>query len=227
MKTTIKVLLFAAIAVLSYFCIMSILTPIKFGEEKNKREKEVIQSLIDLRAAEIEFKDQKGTYTIGVDTLVDFLKTHKKKVVLKEGVLTDLQLEAGLTEGKAASIVRKGNKKEIEANGLVGFRRDTTYQNLIVALYGDRFTPETIDKLQYIPYSDSVKFEIEINNNYLSANNVWVPLCEIRASYKAFLYEVNHQETLNLIDLQKKMVKFPGLKVGSVIEPNNFAGNWE
>jgi hypothetical protein len=38
---------------------------------------------------------------------------------------------------------------------------------------------------------------------------------------------VNRQETLNLIDLQEKLEKYAGLKVGAVNEPNNFAGNWE
>ena len=32
---------------------------------------------------------------------------------------------------------------------------------------------------------------------------------------------------LNAIDIQEKFDKFPGLKIGSVLEPNNNAGNWE
>lgn len=227
MKTTIKILLGVAIAALTYFCIMSIITPIQYGNEKDKRDKEVIQRLIDLRAAEIEYKDQKGAYTTGIDTLITFLKNGRKKVVVKEGVLTDKQLEAGLTEAKAAAIVRRGSQKEILENGLSGFRRDTTYQNLIMALYGERYTAETIDQIQYIPYSDKVLFEIELNNNYLSSNDIWIPLCEIRAPFKAYLMDINKQETLNAIDLQKKLNKYPGMKVGSVVEPNNFAGNWE
>ncbi len=227
MKTTIKVLLFVAIAVLAYFCVMSIMTPIRFEKERAIREVAVIQSLIDLRTAQIEHRDQKGYYTVALDSLIDFLKTGKKKMVLKEGTLTDAQLEAGLTEIEAVAIIRKGNQKEIEDNGLVGFRRDTTSVNLLKALYGEKYSPQTIDKLKYIPYSDNVLFEVELNNNYLSANSIWIPLCEIRAPFRAFLFDVNRQEALNLIDLQKKMEKYPGIKVGSVIEPNNFAGNWE
>jgi len=227
MKTTIKILLGVAIAALTYFCIMSIVTPIQYGNEKDLRDKQVIQRLIDLRAAEIEYKDQKGAYTTGIDTLITFLKNSRKKVVVKEGVLTDKQLEAGLTEAKAAAIVRRGNQKEINDNNLKGFRRDTTYQNLILALYGERFTMETIDELQYIPNSDKVLFEIETNNSYMSSNSIPIPLCEIRAPFKAYLMDVNKQETLNAIDLQKKLLKYPGMKVGSIEEPNNFAGNWE
>jgi hypothetical protein len=227
MKTTIKVLLFVSIAVLAYFCVMSIMTPIRFEKERALREKAVIQSLIDLRTAQIEHRDQKGYYTTALDSLIDFVKTGKKKMVLKEGTLSDAQLEAGLTEKKAVAIVRKGNQKEIEANGLAGFRRDTTSVDLLKALFDDKYSEKTIGKLMYIPYSEQVLFEVEINNNYLSTNNIWIPLCEIRAPFKAFLFDVNRQEALNLIDLQKKMEKYPGIKVGSVLEPNNFAGNWE
>lgn len=227
MKSTIKILLLVAIAALAYFCVMSILTPIKFEQERANRETKVIENLIDLRTAQVEFKDQMGYYTTALDTLVDFLKTGKKKMILKEGVLSDAQLEAGLTEVKAVQIVQSGNMKEIVANGLEGFRRDTTQQELLTALYNDKYTVETIENLQFIPYSDKVPFEVEINNNYLSSTNIWIPLIEIRAPFKTFLFDVNRQEALNLIDLQIKMEKYPGLKVGSVIEPNNFAGNWE
>ena len=227
MKTTIKILLSIAIVVLAYFCFMSIMTPIRFEKERAVREKVVIQNLIDLRTAQVELREQKGYYTSSLDSLIDFLKAGKKKMVLKEGTLTDLQLEGGLTEAKAVSIIRKGNKKEIMENGLENFRRDTTFVNLISALYGDRLDVEKVENLKYIPYSDKVPFEMELNNSYVSSNNISIPLCEIRAPYKTFLFDVNRQEALNLIDLQDKMEKYPGLKVGSVTEPNNFAGNWE
>ena len=107
MKTVIKVLLVISIGLLSYFCVMSIVTPIRFTETKDAREKVIIQRLIDIRTAQTEFKDQKGGYTANFDELIGFLKSAKKKSVLKEGSLSDKQLEAGLTEAKAAAIVRK------------------------------------------------------------------------------------------------------------------------
>ena len=51
MKTVIKVLLVISIGLLSYFCVMSIVTPIRFAETKEAREKVIIQLLIDLRSA--------------------------------------------------------------------------------------------------------------------------------------------------------------------------------
>ncbi len=227
MKTTIKTLLFVAIVVLSYFTFMSINTPIKFEKERAEREKAVISNLTTLRIAQIEYKDQFGRYVSTIDSLLNFIKTGEKNMILKEGVLSDAQLESGLTERKAVQIVRRGNAKEIAASGLEGFRRDTTKVSLLQALYNNQLKLEKIDNLKYIPYTDNVEFEMDINNDYTSSNGIPIPLCEIRAPYRTFLFDVNKQEALNLIDLQEKLDKFPGVKVGSVIEPNNFAGNWE
>lgn len=227
MRTTIKILLYAAIAMLTYFCFMSILTPIKFEKVRAEREKVVVQSLQNLRIAQIEFKDQKGYFTTDLDSLIDFVKAGKKKVVLKEGVLTDAQLLAGLTEKKAVSVVNRGNKREIAELGLEGFRRDTTVVPLLEALYDNKLNEASLEKLKTIPFSEDKTYDVDVNNDYVSSNGISIPLCEIRAPYRTFLMDVNRQETLNLIDLQEKLEKFPGLKVGAVNEPNNFAGNWE
>ncbi|NLK48277.1 MAG: hypothetical protein GX296_05655 [Bacteroidales bacterium] len=227
MKTTIKILLSVAIVILIYLCFMSVLTPIQFEKVRTEREKEVVQSLINLRIAQIEYRDQNGFYASNLDTLLNFVKTGEKRVVLKEGILTEAQLASGLTEKRAADIVKKGNKREIAEAGLEGFRRDTTMVPLLEALYQNRLSSTEIDNLKYIPYSDNVEFEVDVSLDYISANGVIVPLCEMRAPYREFLMDVNRQETLNLIDLQRKLEKFPGIKVGAVNEPNNFAGNWE
>jgi len=227
MKTLIKILLSISIILLTYFCVMSIVTPIRFEETKSEREIVIIQRLIDIRKAQVEYRDQKGVYTDKFEDLIQFLKSAKKKSVLKEGSLSDKQLEAGLTEAKAAKIVRSGNRAEIMANGLEGFRRDTAYVSMLEALYPEKFTEETIDQIAIIPFSKNEKFQLEVNNDYTNSNNIKIPLFEAKAHFKTYLDDVNHQEMLNAIDIQEKLDKFPGLKVGSVVEPNNNAGNWE
>lgn len=227
MKTIIKVLLSISIVLLTYFCIMSVVTPIQFEETKANREKAIIQRLIDIRTAELEFKDQKGRFTADFDSLITFVKTAKKKMVMKEGALTDKQLEAGLTEASAVKIVNKGNASEIAANGLQNFRRDTAYVSLLESLFPTEYTAKTIDQIAIIPYSNNERFELKANNGFTNATGIRIPLFEATAHYKTYLYDLNRQEMINAIDLQEKLTKFPGLKVGSIDEPNNNAGNWE
>jgi hypothetical protein len=182
--------------------------------------------LVDIRKAEIEFKDQNKRYTASFDTLFHFLKTAKKKIVMKEGFLTDKQLEAGLTEAKAAEIVRKGNQKEIAEYGLQNFRRDTILTDLLEEVFPN-YNRDNIDKMRIIPYSKNEEFTLKVNNNYTNISGIRIPLFEASALYESYLYDLNRQELLNLIDRTLKMGKFPGLKVGSIEEPNNNAGNWE
>lgn len=227
MKTVIKILLLVSIALLAYFCVMSVYTPIQFNSIKAEREKEIVQRLIDIRTAQNEYLTQKGRYTGSFDTLITFLKTGKKKMVMKEGSLTEKQLEAGLNEKKAAEIVRKGIMKDIVAAGLEGFRRDTAFMPIIESIYPGRYTAETIDQIAIIPHSDNQKFELKVNDAYTNSLGIKFPLFEVTAHYTTYLSDLNRQELINVIDVQEKLFKFPGLKVGSVDEPNNNAGNWE
>jgi len=227
MKTIIKILLGASIVLLTYLCIMSILTPIQFDQQRESREKDVIQSLVDIRSAEVEYKNQKGVFTDNFDELFKFLKSAKKKTVSKEGSLTDKQLEAGLTEAEAVKIVRSGNKQEIIAKGLEGFRRDTAYVSMLEALFPQKYTADNIQNMAIVPHSNNVKFELKVNNDYKNGTGIKIPLFEASAPYETYLSDLNHQEMINLIDTQKKLEKYPGLKVGSVDEPNNNGGNWE
>ena len=248
-KVIMVSLLGIAAVVMAYFCVMSVVTPISFENTRETRQVAVIQNLIYLRTAEVEFNREKGHFTADLDSLVLFLKTTPKKEVLKEGSLTDKQLEAGLTEHKAVKIMDAAkakamkkqqfesedalyayvwaNDKEVINNGLSGFRRDTIEKDMIETLYKGALTAENIDQIIYIPYTDGKRFEVEVNNGYTTSQGIRVPLFEARAPFETYLGDLNQQELVNLIDKEQKLDHYAGLKVGSIDAPNNNAGNWE
>ena len=251
-KIIITTLLGVAVIFMAYICINSVVTPIKFEEARVQREAKVINNLVSLRTAEAQFRLDKGYFTADLDSLVDYLKTAPKKEVFKVGSLTEKQLENGMTETKAAKILERArlkaqrkikyqgadsltllynyiweNDREVKAEGLQGFRRDTILTNMIQSLYKGQYTEETIGEIVYIPYTDNVKFEVETNNGYTTSQGIKVPIFEIRAHYNTYLHDLNNQERVNLIDKEEKLEHYPGLKVGSVEAPNNNAGNWE
>lgn len=244
----VSLLSIAAVA-MAYFCVMSVVTPISFENTRAEREVAVVQNLIHLRTAEVEFNRENGRFTADLDSLVMFLKNTPKKEVLKEGSLTDKQLEAGLTEPKAVKIINAAkakaqkrntfenedalyayiweNDKEVKKNGLAGFRRDTIQKNMIETLYKGAFTADNIGDIIYIPYSGGKKFEVEVNNDYTTSQGIRVPLFEARAPFATYLSDLNEQELVNLTDKEQKLEHYAGLKVGSIDAPNNNAGNWE
>lgn len=234
MKTTtviIRCLLAVAIVFMGYICVNSVTTPIHFEEVREAREADIVKNLIDIRTAENEFRIQHGRYMGDLDSLVLWIQTGTKKEVSKEGALTEKQLENGLTELKAVRMIEKaqktGNWKEVEANGLMGFRRDTIATPLVEALYKGKYTNETVGQMIYVPHTNGVKFESEVNDEYTTSQGIPVPLVEVRTPYEAYLFDQDAQELVNLKDREEKLWHYAGLKIGSVMEPNNNAGNWE
>ena len=252
MKTTRPILICAltiAAIVMAVFCVQSVTTPIKFEDTRAQREVSVIKHLVDLRTAEVEYHHQNGVFTASMDTLLMFLKNAPKKEVLKEGSLTDKQLEAGLTELKAVKILNEAKKKalkkgsfedsdalyayiwenddDVKKNGLAGFRRDTIELNMLASLYKGEYDENTINAIVEIPFSNGKHFEVEVNNDYKTSQGIRVPLFEARAPFESYLSDLNEQELVNLIDRETKLDHYAGLKVGDIYAPNNNAGNWE
>ena len=245
--------LVVAACVMAVFCVKSVTTPIHFEDTRAAREVEVIKHLVDLRTAEVEYHHQNGKFIASYDTLLTFLKTAPKKEVLKEGSLTDKQLEGGLTEPKAVKILNAAKQKalkdkklnldpadtdalyayiwendaEVKKNSLQGFRRDTIETNMLQSLYKGAYDETSIDTIIKIPYANGKEFEIEVNNDYKTSQGIRVPLFEARAPFESYLSDLDEQELVNLIDRETKLEHFAGLKVGDIYAPNNNAGNWE
>jgi hypothetical protein len=113
MNVLFRFLLVVAICVMGYLCVESIMGPIRFDQQREIREKATIARLIDIRKAQIEYRNIYGSYTASFDTLIDFVKNGKLPFVVKVGSLTDKQLEDGLTEKKAMAILKKGKKMRL------------------------------------------------------------------------------------------------------------------
>ena len=228
MKKVLNLLLVVTIAGLAYISYRSIMGPIEFDEERDFREKAIIARLIDIRTAQVEYRNiKKNGYADNFDSLINFVKTEKMPVIKQEGELNDEQLQRGLTEAKAIAIIEKAKKtnnwKEVEKEGLTAFRRDTMWIALVDTLYPQGFA---IDSLAYVPFGGGVKFEIATSVDTTKAGSPQY-LFEARTPYEVYLKGVNDQEMNNLISKMKQMGRYCGLKVGDVEMPNNNAGNWE
>lgn len=228
MRTVINIALGVCVIVLAYICYQSVMGPIRFDEEKAHREKKVIARLIDIRKAQLEYRNQhRGQYTASFDSLIAFVKTQKIPFVSKEGVLTDTQLENGMTEKKAMALINKakksGNWSEVEKEGLMGFKRDTLWVSVMDTIYPKGFNA---DSLKYVPFGNGAIFEMAIKND-TTKSGAPIYLFEAKTPYEVYLQGLNRQEIVNLKEIQDKLGKYAGLQVGSIETPNNNAGNWE
>ena len=228
MKTVINIVLAVCAVALVYVCYGSIMGPINFDNTKDAREKEVIARLIDIRKAQVEYRNtHQGVYTASFDTLIDFVKTAKLPFVKKEGALTDAQLEAGMTEKKAMAIINKakktGNWKEVEKEGLQNFKRDTMWVSVLDTIYPKGFNA---DSLRYVPFGNGAQFEMASRQD-TTKSGAPLNLFQAQTPYDTYIGDLDKQQLINLKDVQSKLGKYCGLRVGDIEQPNNNAGNWE
>ncbi|RLD62164.1 MAG: hypothetical protein DRJ05_01030 [Bacteroidetes bacterium] len=194
----IKVALLIVIVVLAYFVVESILGPVRFNKEVATRNVEVIQNLRDIRTAEMAYKAMNGKYTADFDTLVDFLKFGEIPMV-------------------------KMTPDPDDTTNTLTIRDTIGYIPVIDSLFGNR-QGYNVNNLRYIPFTNNISFELDANQ--IEKGGVDVNVFEATASYKEYLKGLDDQMVLNLIASKEQIEKYPGLKVGSMVEAST-DGNWE
>lgn len=226
MRIVCKTLLVLASLMLAFMCYRSIMDPIEFESEKAVRDKAVIAKLIDIRKAQIAYKEAKGLYTADFDSLINFIKYDKIERISKVGELTDQQLEKGMTEEIALNLT----EEEAAQYGIEdfnafkeNFRRDTTFVSVMKTVF---FEGYNADSLRFVPFANGQTFEMQTGEN-TTKSGIVIPLFEARTSYKTYLNGLNKQEIINLTKTATTLGKYEGLKVGDIYNPNNNAGNWE
>ncbi|MBN3034237.1 MAG: hypothetical protein JW861_01520 [Bacteroidales bacterium] len=196
-KNIIKILLLAVIVVLAYLVIESVLRPVRFNSEVNKRSEAVIASLKDIRAAQMTYKTIHGKYTPSFDTLVEFLKSGEIPVVKMIPDPEDTTFSRTI--------------------------RDTIgYIPVADSLFRGR--AEAIDKLRFIPFSDKTLFQMDAGA--IEKGGVQVNVFEASAHFNTFLKDLDKQSVVNLIAGREQIERFPGIRVGSMTEAST-DGNWE
>lgn len=208
MKIILKVLLTASVLLLVYMCYRSIMTPIEFDDEKKVREDAIIARLIDIRKAQIEYKNKYKEHAGSFDDLIKFLNEGQIPFIVKEGTLTDEQLEKGMTEAKAVK------------EGLI--KRDTSWVIAKDTLFGPNYNANDI---RNVP-GTQVQFSMD-TATLTSASGYTIKVFEAGVKFNDYLGDLDKQLLINLNDKAQKQDKFPGLRVGSLTEINNNAGNWE
>ncbi len=209
MRAAIKIVLALAIILLGFLLIESIMKPIRFNKERTKREKATISRLEDIRTAQVAFKDKYGRYTGSFDSLINFVKYDSFPVVRAIGSIPDSLYLEGMTESEAIKL------------GLI--IRDTMFVSVLDSIFSIRYP---IDSLRHVPYSDTAQFflgatEIE------TGSKVKVKVFEAHVLNDILLHGMERQLIINYNAERVKITNFPGLRVGSLEEATNNAGNWE
>ena len=82
-----------------------------------------------------------------------------------------------------------------------------------------------MDELAIVP-GTNLQFTMD-TATLTSGSGYTVKVFQAGVTYDQYLGDLDKQLLYNLKDKANKMNKYPGLRVGSVEEINNNAGNWE
>jgi hypothetical protein len=212
MRTVIQIILAIAIVVLGYFVVESVMKPIRFNKAKNIREKAVITRLIDIREAQKAYKDVKMKYTDNFDTLIYFLKTDSFEITKAIGTIPEELIDE-------LGSLRKAREEALK-QGLI--RRETTKVPVVDSLFGKDFA---VDSMRYVPFTDGLEFNMEAGE-FTTPSNLVVQVVEVSVLFEDLLEGLDPQLVINYTYEREKIVKFRGLKLGSLTE-GTLTGNWE
>jgi len=210
MRTIIQISLVIVAIGLSYFIYKGIQDPIDFEKAKNARYEATIEKLKNIRSAQLAYKDVYGKFTGSWDTLIDFINNDSVRNVRKIGELTDSMIEQKITERRAVEM------------GLI--IRDTIRVSVKEALFSRDFNAE---QLRYIPVPDTTAEFMLGQTIVTTGSGIPVPVFEAKAHNNIILKGLDRQYVINMNEQRRLNDKYPGLKVGSLTETVNNAGNWE
>lgn len=199
MKSLIlKIVLAIAVIILGFLLYSSIMKPIRFQEELTTRNAQIANRIKDIRTAQTFYKQFNNAYTSSFDTLFDFLKTGRIPIVKIVADPTDTTFTRTISD-------------------TLGF----------VAIQDSLFSKRPnfkIEDMAIIPFTDGRKFEMQTDK--IDKGGVMVPVIEILVPYEYYLSDLPAQEVVNLEATQISTNRYPGLRMGSLIEATT-DGNWE
>lgn len=157
MRIVINLLLALLIVALGYVLYSSIKEPIEFNNEKERRERRVIDKLTQIRTAQEAYRDIVGVFAPTFDTLRQVLNTGNFTVI---GVI--------------------GDPDDPNFTGEITY--DTTYMPAKDSLLNMGIL---LDSLEYIPFGNGAKFEVSADT--ISYQSTKVPVVQVGTQRKIFM----------------------------------------
>ncbi len=210
-RVPLQIVFAIAIVVLSWLLFKNINKPINFERETKTRFDAAKTKLIDIRTIEESYKDKFGKYTGSFDTLISFVTADSFAIEDIREVSPGAWNQDDMSRADA---LKKG----------ILVKR-TSYVHIADSLWKDKTYP--IENIRYIPYTNNTdEFELAAGE-IETASKVKVKVFECYALYDVLYKGLDEQLIVNYIDTKTKYGGFEGIKVGSLTETNNNAGNWE
>jgi len=210
MKIVIQLVLLVIIGVLGYLLYNSISGPVRFNKVKEARYRTVIESLKDIRSAQLAHQEVTGEFSGNFDGLVKFIDTAQFAITQRRDTSY-----ADVEKNKAFGIDEGYFIEEVLIDTL-------RFQSVKDSLFKDSDRYRTMMK---VPIED-IDANFEVQAGVLEKNDNSYSVFEVKVSKDVILHDLNK----DLLFQEKQVNSVDGvngayLKVGSMSEINT-SGNW-
>lgn len=210
-KTLIQILLGVAIIGLAITLYMSIMKPVKFDNEYNKRRDACAEKLKAIRTLEEAYKNTYGCYTGSFDTLFNRLMNEDSLKVVNKNINYDkIPEDVEIEEMTEADQIKAGYVTRITeyVNPIENLRKSGKF----------KLTDEEILNLRYVPYPRDQKNEFELKSGFIEKSGYQLPVFQCLVNMDVLLSDLDEQLVINKLAELVQNNRFPGWKVGDLTE---------
>lgn len=222
-KPIIQVVLGLAIVGLGFWLYTSIMKPVRFDNEFNKRRDACALKLKTIRSLEEVYKTTYGCYMGSFDTLVNRLLTedsllitqkvyHPEKYPNSEDFdINDISETEALRKGYMTLIQTYVNPiNQLREQGKLFYKDEDGVKHDV--------TDEEIRNIDKVPYPKDGDLRFHLEAGFIESSGFQVPVFECKVDFEDLLADLNHQEVINKISEIKRINRYPGWKVGDMTQ---------
>lgn len=210
MKIVIQLVLWAIIGLLGYLLFNSIYGPIQFNKVKEARYAQVIESLRDIRAAQLAHQEVTGQFAKDFNSLVSFVDT----------------ADYAITQRRDTSYA------DVEKNKAFGIDEGYFIEETLIDTLGFMSVKDSLFKgsdryknMAKVPI-EGVDAKFEMSAGIIEKNDLKLPVFEAKVAKNVLLAD----QDKDLLTQENQVVSVDGvngthIKVGSMTEVNT-NGNW-
>ena len=190
---------------------MSIMKPVKFDNEYNKRRDACAEKLKAIRTLEEAYKNTYGCYTGSFDTLFNRLMNEDSLKVVNKNINYDkIPEDVEIDEMTEADQIKAGYVTRITeyVNPIENLRKSGKFN----------LTDEEILNLRYVPYPRDQKNEFELKSGFIEKSGYQLPVFQCLVNMDVLLSDLDEQLVINKLAELVQNNRFPGWKVGDLTE---------
>ena len=221
-RTILQIVLALVIVGLAVLLYNSIMKPVRFDNEYNKRREACAEKLKAIRTLEEAYKVTYGSYTGSFDTLIGRLMNEDSmKTVVKVTNYDKIPADVDINEVPEKEAVEKGyvSREEVFINPIAKLREDKKLPTVDATGHTVQMSDEQIRNLRYVPYPKGEKNEFDLQAGTIDKSGFMVPVFECKVSLETLLADMDKQQRINKIaEIEKVVGRYAGWKVGDMTQ---------